>query len=212
MIGAALLALLMPVAVQDGPEAIDGIVRDSRGAAVPGAPVMLHRMSDAGGGLLATDTTDAEGRFRLVLRDGRQGAIHFAAASVAGGLFVGPVLAAEAAIPDPYAIRVRADVAPGSIVLEDGSVLGPDAFGPADADRPAIPPPPVDHPGAAALALLGVSAILVGLAMVARDRGRAQARRRALAELAELRAPGEVGSTEARRDELRERLHALRPR
>lgn len=209
MIAVALLALA--VAAQDT-EAIDGIVRDAQGVAVGGVPVMLHRMSDAGGGLVATDTTDAEGRFRVVLPGGRQGAVHFAAASVAGGLFVGPVLAAEAAIPDPYAIRIRAGVLPGSIVLEDGSVLGPDAFGSADPVPPAVPAPPADDPRAAALALLGVSSLLVGLALVGRDRGRAQARRRAVAELAELRAAGADGPAQARRDELRERLHALRPR
>ena len=210
MIVVALLALVG--AAQDTGEAIDGVVRDAQGAAVGGVPVMLHRMSDVGGGLVATDTTDAEGRFRLVLPGGRQGAIHFAAASVAGGLFVGPVLAAEAEIPDPYAIRVRAGVVPGSIVLEDGSVLGPDAFGSADPVRSAVPAPPADDPRAAALALLGVSSLLVGLALVGRDRGRAQARRRAVAELAELRAAGADGPAEARRDELRERLHALRQR
>jgi hypothetical protein len=214
------LALLVPcVGLGQEPERrIDGVVVGADGESVAGLAVMLHRMGDAGGALLATDTTSAEGRFSFTIPDDEPGALHFAAASAEGALFVGPVLAPGAEVPDPYTIALRPGIDAGSVVLEDGSVLPPDAFGSAPTPAPATAPAPED-PRPAALAMLGTLALLLALGLHWRDGARRSAFRRAIVELAELDAGDAAGARvprgldpEERRDELRERAHALRPR
>ncbi|HSM37143.1 MAG TPA: hypothetical protein VK837_12145 [Longimicrobiales bacterium] len=215
------LSLLVPcVGTGQEPERrIEGLVVGTGGETAAGLPVMLHRMGDAGGALLATDTTSAEGRFSFTIPEDEPGALHFAAASAEGALFVGPVLAPGAEAPDPYRIVLRPGVEAGSVVLEDGSVLPPDAFSSATPLAQPSTAPVRDDPRAAALAILGTLALLLALALHARARARRAAFRRAIVELAELDA-GEAGGghvprgldLEERRNELRERAHALRPR
>lgn len=191
---------------------VRGVVLDAAGEPVTRTPVMLHRMSEAEGGLLAADTTDAEGRFAFSVPAGADEALHFAAASAGGALFVGPVLGAGREVPDPYVIRVREGVAQGSIVLEDGSVLSPDAFGAAAPAAAAAAASGERDSRRVALVFLGVAFLLAAGALHVRERSRERAMRKALVELAELRAAEASPTLDERRAELRERAHALRPR
>ncbi len=201
------------LAAQDGAVLeVNGVVLDDADAPAAGIPVMLHRMSDAGGGLLASDTTDADGAFSFSVPLAADSSLHFAAASAAGVLFVGPVLGAGRAVPDPYVIRLREGIAAGSIVLEDGSVLAPDAFGPPARTPPAPASGGERDPRRVALVFLGVAFLLIAGALAVRDRSRERARQRAVAELAELRGAEPTPAVEERTAELRDRAHALRPR
>ncbi|MEN8375481.1 MAG: hypothetical protein ABFS34_08535 [Gemmatimonadota bacterium] len=191
---------------------VRGVVVAPSGDPVGGVELMLHRMSDEGAGLLASGAGQPDGSFAFAVDAPGGPAVHFVAASVGGALFVGPVVEAGADFPDPYTIRVRDGIEAGSIVLDDGSVLPPAAFG-GDATRPAAPaPPPARDPVPTTLVFLGLSALLVGAALLVRGTSRANAWRRAVVELAELRDVPATGAVEERRAELRERAHALRPR
>jgi hypothetical protein len=208
----ALWSVPVGAAEQAPARQISGVVVDAEGLEAPGVPVMLHRMGEGGGGLLAADTTDGSGRFAFALPEDDAQALHFAAASAEGVLFVGPVLAPGAAVPDPYRIRLRTGLPAGSIVLEEGSVLSPVAFGEARPPGAVATAPPADDPRPAALAMLGVVAILLAAVVYLRRGARGTAFRRAIVELAELGEPDPDPSLVERRAELRERAHALRPR
>ncbi len=127
---------------------------------------------------------------------------------------MGPVLAPGRDVPDPYVIRVRGGVTAGSIVLEDGSVLPPSSFGaaaPAAIGDPSAGAVERD-PARVALVFLGIALLLGAGALAVRSLAGERARRRALVELAELRAVGAGPRVAERTSELRERAHALRPR
>ncbi|HUG02545.1 MAG TPA: hypothetical protein VML95_11820 [Longimicrobiales bacterium] len=210
---ASFLAAQPALAAQGGePLEVRGLVLDERGDPASGTAVMLHRMSERDGGLLAQDTTDGSGRFVLSVPLTAEPAVHFAAASTGGVLFVGPLLNVGGEAPDPYVIRVRAGIAPGSVVLEDGSVLAPEAFGPPSVGSPTPTPPATPDARRTSLVFLGVVALLAAGALLLRDGARARALRRALLELAELRDAEPTPPVEERRLELRERAHSLRSR
>lgn len=200
-------------AVAQAPDpGIRGTVLGPDGAPLAGVEVMLHRMTDTTGGLVARESTDSAGRFAFPVAD-RQGAVLFAAASRDGVLYVGPVLAPEAPLPDDYQIRITGAAETGSIVLEDGTVMPPAAFSGALVETP---PPPTSGDRDArrtTLVFLGLASMLAAFAFVWRDRARARSWRAAILELAELGADPEAGVAHRERvAELRERAHALRPR
>lgn len=183
---AASLFLTAGADAQQPSPRLDGLVVDDAGTPVPGAPVLLHRLTDASGAGVGMDTTDAQGRFSLSL-EGGAGAVHFAAVrNEAGTLFVGPVFNGTDA-PEDYRIVVRGDAPPGAVVMPDGSILPPVGGG-TPAGRPAersVGPEPPSRAATAAVFVL-VTALLVAGLLWLRRRQRRRERREVLVELASL--------------------------
>lgn len=114
--GARLLALLGLVmlsawlvpqraAAQD----LNGVALGPDDAPLAATPVVLHTVGGGGGAFVATDTTDAEGRFRFELEPAATG-VYFAALRYEDGLYIGPAVEAGAEPVTDYVLRVE----PGS--------------------------------------------------------------------------------------------------
>lgn len=208
-----LLFALAPTPSAAQAPTLQGVVVDETGAPVPDAAVLLHRLSDAAGGAVGTDTTDAGGRFGFSL-EGAGEAVHFAAVrDDAGTLFVGPIFNGTDA-PADYRIVVRDDAPAGAVIMADGSILppvggaGPPAgAGQAPASTPE-PPPPL----ATAAIFVFVLALMAGALLWLRRGHRRGERRELLLELATLEERGDAADREGferERASLRERLRDL---
>ena len=160
--------------------------------AVPNQPVSLHCVTASGGNTLATDTTDADGRFVLPIGTPADGdGVLFVATRYEGKLYIGDTFRNDP--PPGYALRVGAGATP----IE----LGTPAAGP-----PAVAP---TETNAAGLAVLIVSAVLLGGVFFLATRGRAVSGRRLLVEIADLDNRNEASAQPSypqRRAELLRRL------
>lgn len=114
--GARLLALLGLVTLSAWLVPLRGAAQDLTGVALgpddaplAATPVVLHTVGGGGGAFVATDTTDAEGRFRFALEPTAAG-VYFAALRYEDGLYIGPAIEAGAEPVTDYVLRVE----PGS--------------------------------------------------------------------------------------------------
>ncbi len=139
--------------------------------AVPNQPVTLHRVSTSGGNTLATDTTDADGRFELKLDAATNPeGVHFVATRYEGKLYIGDTFRND--LPAGYALRVG----PGATPIELGT--------PNPGAAPATASPPKSS--SAGLAVLAVAAILFGGIFFLAARRRGASGRQLLVEIADL--------------------------
>lgn len=143
--------------------------------AVANQPVSLHRVTGSGGNTLATDTTDADGRFVLPLGApaGNDGVL-FVATRYEGKLYIGDTFRNDP--PPGYALRVG----PGATPIELGTSASP---------PPAAAPTRTNRAG---ITVLLVSAILLGGIFFLAVRRRAVSGRQLLVEIADLDNRNEV--------------------
>ena len=161
--------------------------------AVPNQPVSLHRVTGSGGNTLATDTTDADGRFVLPLGPPTEGdGVLFVATRYEGKLYIGDTFRGDP--PAGYALRVGAGATP----IELGT--------PASTPAPAAPP----ETNRAGIAVLLVSAILLGGIFFLAMRRRAGSGRQLLVEIAELDNRNEVTTLPTYAQQRAELLRRLR--
>src|SRR5690606_9033364 len=132
--------------VQD--PALRGRVLDAAGSPVPGTEVALHRVTPAGGAIIARDTTSDDGSFDLSLPAADDDAVFFAATRIDGRLFIGAIVRRPEA-PVQYDI-----IAAGS---------GVEASAPPGRAGAAAPAPPPRWPLAVGVVLLlgGGSALVL---------------------------------------------------
>src|SRR5690606_8973531 len=92
-----------PAAAQE--RTLPGRVVDPSDRPVAGLEVFLHRVTDEGAGIVATDTTDAAGQFALGVQGDSGEAIFFVAARWEGQLNIGPMMRSPVPQAD-YVLRV----------------------------------------------------------------------------------------------------------
>ncbi|MBX6362969.1 MAG: hypothetical protein IRZ00_03795 [Gemmatimonadetes bacterium] len=89
---------------------LSGTVVDTAGRAAGGLELTLHRVSGQGGAPVAHDTSDARGRFRLVVpAETEPDAIYFVATRYNGDLYVGPTFKAPYPEGQSYGLTVGAN-------------------------------------------------------------------------------------------------------
>ena len=161
--------------------------------AVPNQPVSLHRVTGSGGNTLATDTTDADGRFVLSIGPPAPGdGVLFVATRYEGKLYIGDTFRGDP--PPGYALRVG----PGATPIE----LGTPAAAPTAPSRP--------ETNRAGLAVLLVSAILLGGIFFLATRRRSVSGRQLLVEIADLDNRNEVTALPSYAQQRAELLRRLR--
>ncbi|HEU5207955.1 MAG TPA: carboxypeptidase-like regulatory domain-containing protein [Longimicrobiales bacterium] len=182
LFAAALLLLAHPAAAQEtsGAVSLPGRVIGPSGETMAGQVVVLHRVSNMAGATVATDTTDAEGRFVLESQDtaGAAAATYFVAARYQGELYIGAPF--QPPLPDGVQYTVQVGVPGTSASALMGSASEPAA-------RPTMPGSAEPFPYARWLFLvipLLIVALVAGY-MLTRHRTPAT-RRRLLAQVAEL--------------------------
>jgi hypothetical protein len=161
---------------------VRGRVLDEQGGPVPNIEVLLHRVTVAGGGTVAADTSDASGAFTLVAPpETDSAAIFFVAVRQAGELFMGEMMR----LPFPDTLEY---------MIEAG-------------DEPVGTPEPVapEDRRAGLFVILAGGALVVGVLLFA-FRRRVPEHRRLLVELANLDDKDKSPSAERRRKHLYERL------
>ncbi|MEX2283158.1 MAG: Ig-like domain-containing protein [Gemmatimonadota bacterium] len=143
------------------PHVLNGRVMNGMNA-VPNQPVSLHQVTADGGNTLATDTTDADGRFVLTFGPAAadDGGVHFVAARYDGKLYIGDTFRNDP--PPGYALRVG----PGATPIELGT--------------------PQPTPNRAGLVVLVVSIIVFGSVFFFAARQRRESARQLLVEIADL--------------------------
>lgn len=144
-------------------QTLPGQVLNAQEQPVPGLEVFLHRVTEGGGTIVATDTTDAAGEFALRVQTDAPEAVFFVAARYEGQLHIGSMLRA----PFPQA----------SYVLRVG--IDPVNVTPEVAETPASP----DRRG---ITLAVMSALLLAAGIAALRMMRPPAERRMLLRLAQL--------------------------
>jgi hypothetical protein len=101
-----LVRFAAPAAAQT--QTLPGQVLDARAQPVAGLEVFLHRVTEGGGTIVATDTTDAAGAFALRVDGAVPEAVFFVAARYDGQLHIGSMLRAPFPAAD-YVLRVGVD-------------------------------------------------------------------------------------------------------
>jgi hypothetical protein len=195
---AATLLLPAPLLAQAADGAVlRGIVLDETGAPSAGVPVALHRITDAGGGLVENATSDEAGRFELRLADEALDAVYFVAARYREELYIGPTFRPPFPEASDYVVQVGLEEASASALLRGTDVT--------------IAPPP--SPWRWALLGVLILAFLIGAAVLVRRVVGPAPRRRLLIRIAELdealAGSDDQAETDARqleRDRLFERL------
>ena len=193
------LALAQPLHAQTQ-QTLRGRVADAADDPVPGAVVLLHAITDAGGTELARDTADAAGSFELSA-EFADGPLYFVATRLEGDIFVGEPFRR----PPASEIVLRAGAGVEPLPLDGATAVADGAAGSVDAGEDAA------HDG---WLVAVIAAMLVGGVawLTHRSRARAPRARELLVEIARLdeaRAAAADGADEpyrARRAELRARL------
>jgi hypothetical protein len=181
---------------------LTGRVLGPTGEPVGEQAVLLHRVAQGGGALLARGTTDALGRFTVRADDdGGSEGVYFVATRYEGELYIGPLRRPPFAADEEYIVQVGipgvGDIRGLSAATNPPSA-NPEAASPPlasrSADTPAAPP------GRAFGVALLLTAIGVGALLSIRSGGPSR-RRRALIRVAELdeRNAGDASAEQTRR-------------
>jgi hypothetical protein len=185
-----------PATAQD--LSIAGRVLGPDGAPVAGQRLLFHRVTNAGGELLAEGTSDGEGRFTLTAEAQAAGGVYFVATRYEGQLYIGPLLRPPFPAGSEYVVQVGVpgvgDVS-SLTAAAPPAATGPVAAAPAGAPR---------SPGAVFAAVLLTLAIATGAHLAVRGAGPSR-RRRALIRLARI-ADGAERVPERERRELMRRV------
>jgi hypothetical protein len=208
---ALLLAALPAAAIA---QEVRGVALDPRGEPLPGVVVALHRVGDTGPGAnVASETTDAEGRFHFLIET-PDSALYFAAMRYDGSMYIGPPALAGVERVDGY--RLVAD--PAAEAGAVASILAAEGAGGTFRGQAAGQAPPraanPDDGGRAILLVVGLVALVAAaLFLVAAPRYRQRRTRDALVELATVEnrladgpSPQDRVELTRQRDHLRERL------
>lgn len=192
------------IALAQQPWTLEGRVLDAAGNPVAGQNVLLHRVTSAGGGSIASDTTDATGRFSLrPASPPSSDAVVFAAARFQDEVFVGAMLRAPFESAGEYVLQVG--VAANSVSALFNA--------PVAAQPQALPGSATGSPLRWALAIIPALA-LAGVGGYMLLRSRAPERRRlllAIARLDEEAADPHSEEYRAERERLLDRLRAAEP-
>jgi hypothetical protein len=204
-LAAALIALAASLhavpASADQEVVIPGRVVDADSTPVAGVPVLLHRVTPAGGALLSETVSDSAGQFELRFAGPPEAdAIYFAGARYGQELYIGPMLRPPIPTDEPYVLQVGV---PATSALQALGATPPD---------PSIAVAPEAPAGGRlwALALFPLAA-LVALGGFLIDRRGPSERRRLLIELATIEEDVSRSGDEADRDSrarLRRRIRA----
>lgn len=183
----ALLPVLLLGAV-DGAFAQETVTLPGRvigpsGETMPGHVVVLHRVANMAGATVATDTTDADGRFVLVSEDSAAtpgpAPTYFVAARYQGELYIGAPF--QPPLPDGIEYTVQVGV-PGTSA---SALMGSNTGGPATSMPPSGSSEPFPYARWLFLVIPLLIVALVGGYMLTRRRT-PETRRRLLAQIAEL--------------------------
>ena len=189
--GFRFVALLFPVLllgtadVALGQETVTlpGRVVGPSGETLPGQVVVLHRVANMAGATVATDTTDADGRFLLVSQDSAAASgpasTYFVAARYEGELYIGAPF--QPPLPDGIEYTVQVGV-PGTSA---SALMGSNTGGPATSMPASGSSEPFPYARWLFLVIPLLIVALVGGYMLTRRRT-PETRRRVLAEIAEL--------------------------
>ena len=166
---------------------------------VPNQLVSLHRVTEAGGSTVATDTTDETGQFELRLDGAQSGGVQFVATRYEGQLYIGDTFRDNP--PAPYIVSVG----PGATPVDFGAGTPGATTPPAQ-----VAPTPVgpDSKGAGAAVIAIAAGILAAILFLTSRQGTPPARR-LLVEIADLDNRNEqapVSKYEEQRAELLRRL------
>lgn len=132
----AFCTLAQGAAAQDSGMNIQGRILGPDNAALPGQPVVLHRVQAAAGATVAETLTAADGGF--VLRAPAETdttAIYFVAARYEGELYIGAPFRVGEAAADSQVIQVGVPGTSANEMLGDGSVAMPQPLGRAVTNR-----------------------------------------------------------------------------
>ena len=105
-IAGGLVPFAAPAAAQQ--QQLTGQVLDAEERPVAGLEVVLHRVTEGGGTIVASDTSDTEGAFTLRSGDDPPDAVYFVAARYEGQLHIGSMLRAPFPAGE-YVLRVGGD-------------------------------------------------------------------------------------------------------
>ena len=148
-------------------QTLPGQVLDARDQPVAGLEVFLHRVTQGGGMIVATDTTDASGAFQLSVETDSSEAVFFVAARYEEQLHIGPMM--RSPFPsDDYVLRL------GANPVNIGTAATADATAAAD----------TGEGRGVILAVMGTLLVIAGFAV--HRSMRPPARRRLLLRLAEI--------------------------
>ena len=164
-----------PLHAQAG-DIVRGIVHGPDGAPLAGQAVVLHRVTGSAGVTVASDSSDADGSFRLHVQDADADvdAVYFLASRYNGELYIGDAFKA------PFDSTVLRAVRVGTPETSARNLV-------TDAAREIMPPaPPPPDPTRWLLWILPVLAITALAVTTMIGRGRVPERRRALHAIAQL--------------------------
>lgn len=174
-----LVRFAAPAAAQEA--VLPGQVVDENGEPVASLEVFLHRVTGAGGTIIASDTTDANGAFALRAESDSAEAIYFVAARYREQLYIGAM--------------IRPPLAEEEYVLRVG--VNPVGAGAAET----TPAAAVDDTNDAAILAIMGALLLVGAVAVLRA-VRPSQQRRLLLRLAQLEEAGAAAGHMSPRDEV----------
>ncbi|MGQ0812922.1 MAG: carboxypeptidase-like regulatory domain-containing protein [Gemmatimonadota bacterium] len=189
VIGGLLLA--PPVHAQSH---ITGRVLDAQQNPVANVEVLLHAVTETSGTNVDTDTTDANGAFRVDADAVISNAVYFVAVVYDGELYMGDLMRAPFPARQEYIVRVG--VNPVNL--------------PTAATARELAAPPSGKERAAGLVVIVSAIVMIAALLVIGFRRRPPVRRRWLVELARLE--DELDSGTDARDALARRRHELRER
>lgn len=182
-----MLLLLLAAGPLSAQNTIRGRVIDENDNPVPNIQVLLHRVTKAGGGGVATDTSDATGAFTLTAPpDTDTSAIYFVAVQEGGELFMGEMQ--RLPFPDSLEYIIEA----GDEPVQLGEPSAP------------LPPAPEDRRAGLYVVMAGLL-VLSGVFFLAMRR-RPPEHRRVLVQLAQLPDDDQGEAVARRRRQLYARL------
>lgn len=195
-----------------GAQELEGVALGPDGEPLVGVAVLLHRVDAAGGAMVGTDTTGANGEFSFAVAAG-DSAVYFAALRYEGELYVGPAAQPAGGPVAGYVLQVGPESEIGAMASSlggGGLPSGPAQTGPTVGGS-------AGSSDAGALWLVALLALAAAAAFVlTAPRYRRRRTRDALIEVAKIEnrladtsvtlAPEERARLEARHDQLKEQL------